>query len=58
MTIGPEVIEETDSMMLLKDLLNPMEMPFDNTLKRMYVVVKNMHIDAVTAIENKQPRPC
>ncbi len=51
MTIGPEVIEETDSMMLLKDLLNPMEMPFDNTLKRMYVVVKNMHIDAVTAIE-------
>jgi len=55
MTIGPEVIEETDSMMLLKDLLNPMEMPFDNTLKRMYVVVKNMHIDAVTAIETNNP---
>jgi len=51
MTIGPEVIEETDSAMLLKDLLNPMEMPFDNTLRRMYVVVKNMHIDAVAAIE-------
>jgi len=55
MTIGPEVIEETDSTMLLKDLLNPMEMPFDNTLKRMYVVVKNMHIDAVTAIETNNP---
>ncbi len=55
MTIGPEVIEETDSMMLLKDLLNPMEMPFDNTLKRMYVIVKNMHIDAVSAIEKNNP---
>jgi len=55
MTIGPEVIEETDSTMLLKDLLNPMEMPFDNTLKRMYVVVKNMHIDAVAAIETNNP---
>jgi phosphate uptake regulator len=51
MTIGPEVIEETDSTIVLKDLLNPMEMPFDNTLKRMYVVVKNMQLDAVVAIE-------
>jgi phosphate uptake regulator len=51
MTIGPEVVEETDSTILLKDLLNPMEMPFDNTLKRMYVVVKNMQLDAVVAIE-------
>jgi len=51
MTIGPEVVEETDSTIILKDLLNPMEMPFDNTLKRMYVVVKNMQLDAVVAIE-------
>ena len=53
MTIGPEVVEETDSSIIVKDLLNPMEMPFDNTLKRMYVVVKNMQIDAVAAIETK-----
>jgi len=51
MTIGPEVIEETDSTIILKDLLNPMEMPFDNTLKRMYIIVKNMQLDAVVAIE-------
>ena len=55
MTIGPEVIEETDSTMVLKDLLNPMEMPFDNTLKRMFVVVKNMQLDAVVAIETNNP---
>jgi phosphate uptake regulator len=53
MTIGPEVVEETESTIALKDLLNPMEMPFDNTMKRMYVIVKNMHIDVITAIETK-----
>jgi len=27
MTIGPEVVEETDTTIILKDLLNPAEMP-------------------------------
>lgn len=52
MTIGPEVVEETDNRIVLKDLLNPMEMPFDNTLKRMFVIVKNMYLDAMTATES------
>ena len=56
MTIGPEVVEETDSTVILKDLLNPMEMPFDNTMKRMFVIVKNMHIDAIAAIETKNQK--
>lgn len=51
MTIGPEIVEETDNRIVLRDLLNPMEMPFDNTLKRMYVIVKNMHLDAMAATE-------
>jgi len=50
MTIGQEVIEETDSAITLKDLLNPSEMPFANTIKRMFVIVKAMHEDAITAI--------
>jgi phosphate uptake regulator len=50
MTIGQEVIEETDSVITLKDLLNPSEMPFANTIKRMFVIVKAMHEDAITAI--------
>jgi phosphate uptake regulator len=51
MTIGQEVVEETETVISIKDLLNPAEMPFDNTIKRMYVIVKAMHEDAVTALE-------
>lgn len=51
MTIGQEVVEETGTVITIKDLLNPSEMPFDNTLKRMFVIIKNMHEDAVTALE-------
>ncbi len=44
-SIGPEIIEESDSTILLKDLLNPLEMPFANTIKRMYVITKLMFSD-------------
>jgi phosphate uptake regulator len=53
MSIGPEVVEETDTTIVLRDLLNPAEMPFDNTIKRMFVIVKNMHLDAVNALETR-----
>lgn len=55
MTIGQEVVEENDSRILLKDLLNPSEMPFANSLKRMFVIVKAMHTDAITSIMTKNP---
>lgn len=51
MTIGQEVVEETETAITIKDLLNPSEMPYDNTLKRMFVIIKTMHEDAVTALE-------
>jgi phosphate uptake regulator len=50
MTIGQEVIEENENTIMLKDLLNPAEMPFANTIKRMFVIVKAMHEDAMAAI--------
>ena len=50
MTIGQEVIEETDTEIMLKDLLNPAEMPFDHTIKRMFMIVKAMHEDAISAV--------
>jgi phosphate uptake regulator len=53
MTIGQEVVEETDTQISIKDLLNPAEMPFDNTIKRMFVIVKNMHEDAIVALETR-----
>lgn len=51
MTIGQEVVEETTTTIAIRDLLNPAEMPFDNTIKRMYVIARTMHEDAVTALE-------
>lgn len=49
-TIGQEVIEETDDSIILKDLLNPTEMPFSTTIKRMHIIVKSMHEDSINAL--------
>jgi phosphate uptake regulator len=51
--IGPEIIEEKPDSITIKDLLNPAEMPFDKTIKRMYNLVRVMHSDAVTALNKK-----
>ncbi|HJK52099.1 MAG TPA: phosphate uptake regulator PhoU, partial [Methanocorpusculum sp.] len=40
-----------DNSIILKDILNPSEMPFENTIRRMYVIVKAMHEDALYALE-------
>ena len=53
MTIGQEIVEETDTSIIIKDLLNPTEMPFDNSIKRMYLIVKTMFQDAIVAIQKK-----
>ena len=50
MTIGQEVVEETEEVIAIKDLLNPAEMPFENTIRRMFVIVKTMHEDAIAAL--------
>jgi phosphate uptake regulator len=42
MTIGQEVVEDNDSKIIIKDLLNPSQMPFADSLKRMFVIVKAM----------------
>ena len=50
-TIGQEVIEETDTSITIKDLLKPAEMPFNSTIKRMHLIVKSMHEDAMKALD-------
>jgi phosphate uptake regulator len=52
-TIGQEIIEETDNTIVMKDLLNPIEMPFNSTIKRMHIIVKGMHEDATKVLENR-----
>jgi len=51
MAIGQEVVEETENMVIIKDLLNPSEMPIENTLTRMSVIVTKMHQDALLALK-------
>ncbi|WFN37697.1 phosphate uptake regulator PhoU [Methanomicrobium antiquum] len=51
MAIGQEVVDETDNMVLIKDLLNPSEMPLNKTILRMSVIVVKMHQDAVSALK-------
>ena len=48
--IGLEIIEETTNSLTLKDLLDPTEMPFDQAIKRITSLVKNMHKDALFAL--------
>lgn len=50
MTIGQEVETETETSITIRDLLNPAEITFDNTIRRMYVIVKGMHADAIDAL--------
>jgi len=51
-TIGQEVVEETDDSITLKDLLNPAEMPFHRTIKRMHIMTKGMYEDTIHALRN------
>jgi phosphate uptake regulator len=53
LAIGPEVIEETETTIILKDLHNPTEMPLDRTIKRMHIIVKGMHEDVMRALQTK-----
>ena len=49
--IGPEILEERNNIIIIKDLLKPNEMPFDMSIKRMYILAQGMHEDAVRALE-------
>lgn len=49
--IGPEIVDEEKNLFVIKDLLSPMEMPFEKTVKRMYSLVENMHKDAIKSLK-------
>ncbi len=55
MVIGPEIIEESNSRIILKDLIDPSEFSQRKGLRRMYLIVKKMHQDAIKAfLENNE----
>ena len=53
MSIGQEIVGETDTEITVKDLLNPTEMPIENSLCRMAVIVTKMSEDAITALRDR-----
>ncbi len=50
-TIGTEIEEESQNYIKIKDLVDPTEMPFEKTIKRMYILANSMHEDALKALE-------
>jgi phosphate uptake regulator len=54
--IGPEVVEDTEKYILIKDLLNPTEMAFDKTIKRMHLLTESMHRDALASLTASNPQ--
>ena len=51
--IGLEIIEETKSSIMIKDFLNPSELPFEKAIRRIVSIVNSMHEDNVLALRNK-----
>ncbi|MHA2182971.1 MAG: phosphate signaling complex PhoU family protein [Promethearchaeota archaeon] len=49
--IGPEIEEESGNYIKIKDLVNPREMPFEKTIRRMFILVQNMHEEAIKALK-------
>ncbi len=50
MVIGPEILEEGRTSIVLQDLSDPAELSGDKGLRRMYMTVRAMHEDALEAV--------
>jgi len=54
--IGQEILEEGENHIVMKNLLNPVEMPLDNIIKRMFILSKNMAEDAIRSLMSRDRR--
>ena len=50
LVIGPEVIEETASSIVMHDLSDPVELPQEKCVRRMHLIISSMHKDVMEAI--------
>lgn len=48
--IGPEVIEETASSIVMHDLSDPVELPQEKCVRRMHLIISSMHKDAMDSL--------
>ncbi len=51
--IGPEIIDETMTSMTAQDLIDASEFSLKNGLRRMHVITREMHRDAIIALKEK-----
>ena len=49
--IGPEIIDESKDMVKIKDLLDCSDLSIPQSLKRMYIITRGMHRDAILALK-------
>ncbi|MCK4443752.1 MAG: phosphate uptake regulator PhoU [Thermoplasmata archaeon] len=52
MTIGTEIIDESTRRMAVRDLLDPSDLPFEKSTRRMYYISRRMLSDAIQSFVN------
>ena len=50
LAIGPEIVEETANSIIMHDLSDPVELPQEKCVRRMHLIVRSMHADAIEAL--------
>jgi phosphate uptake regulator len=50
LAIGPEIVEENANSVIMHDLSDPVELPQEKCVRRMHLIVRSMHADAVEAL--------
>ncbi len=55
LVIGPEIIEETRTTILIQDLSDPSELSSEKCLRRMHLSVRAMLEDAIQALKTRDP---
>lgn len=54
MVVGPEIIDEDNKCVVLQDLINPGEFSQKKGIRRMYMLVKSMHKDAISSLQKRE----
>lgn len=54
--VGPEIVEETDTAVVLEDLLDPQDFDLLRGLKRIHVLVRGMVHDALGAVRSRDAK--
>jgi phosphate uptake regulator len=55
MTVGQVLLEETETMIHIRAFLNNDDMPYNDSLKRMFEIAKTMHVEAVRSVLESDP---